>query len=621
MNEAQCSPVLPWAQWWVVLPLLLCSVAVAASKEGPTQWTWPVPKPVPGTWYEATVPDTLDLAERAEISLKVLTGALDPGANYEIYFYVRFRAKPPFMVHERTGLPTNNPKFAESIPMMRVMCGSDYNRQIETRMMECMVSATGEDGLYYALKRNRPWHGADEDFANLYGNVRFMLSMIAWHHLTGDAVWKGRIDTLVNRLAKIAAYKDDYAFYPTSNIGEWFSYGRKTGWLTNEEPSGHPTVLYIGPVLRGLARSLEVSDNPKAHELADRLSRFIIKPGHWQPEVVAKHVNGASRAQWKLHFHGWVAALRGLLRHAMLTGDADLMEFVRDGYDYSRSFGIPRIGFFPEITTEKTGCESCCIADMVALAIRLCDAGVGDYWDDVDRYVRNHLVEQQFIDANLLKKCSETGGSHKAQGPQETSDRVIERNLGCFAGRGMVDHDPNPAIMHCCTGNGTQALYYAWESIIRCNNGVAQVNLLLNRASPWMDVDSYLPYEGKVVLRNKQAKTVSVRIPRWVDRSKVRMERSDRVQAPVWSGRNVLCTDLASDAVITISFPAQERIEKAVLYGTEYTFTFRGNTVVDVKPRSRPPGCYPMYVRDHMQADKAPMKTKRRFVSRVILPW
>jgi len=42
---------------------------------------------------------------------------------------------------------------------------------------------------------------------------------------------------------------------------------------------------------------------------------------------------------------------------------------------------------------------------------------------------------------------------------------------------------------------------------------------------------------------------------------------------------------------------------------------------VDVKPRSRPPGCYPMYVRDHMQADKAPMKTKRRFVSRVILPW
>ena len=27
-------------------------------------------------------------------------------------------------------------------------------------------------------------------------------------------------------------------------------------------------------------------------------------------------------------------------------------------------------------------------------------------------------------------------------------------------------------------------------------------NLLLNRASPWMDIDSYIPYEGKVVLKN-----------------------------------------------------------------------------------------------------------------------
>ena len=31
------------------------------------------------------------------------------------------------------------------------------------------------------------------------------------------------------------------------------------------------------------------------------------------------------------------------------------------------------------------------------------------------------------------------------------------------------------------------------------------MNLLLNRASPWIDVDSYLPYEGRVQLKNKTA--------------------------------------------------------------------------------------------------------------------
>ena len=607
--------------WAGVVGVLCGHLPVARADGDAAKWKWPVPKEVKGTRYEATVPDTLDLADRAEISLRVLTGALDPELNYELYFYVRFRNKPPFMVHERTGLPTNNPKFAESLPMTRVMCGSNYNRDIETRMMESLVSAVGEDGLYYSLKADRPWHGAPEDFANLYGNVRFMLSMMAWHHLMEDPAWERRIGTLVDRLSEIAIYKDDYAFYPTSELGEWFSYGRESGWVTEEEPAGHPTILYIGPVLRGLARWEEMADDERARELADKLCRFVRKPVHWQAEADAKFIDGSSRAHFNLHFHGWAAALRGLLRHAMVTRDTDLMEFVRDGYDYSRNFGIPRIGFFPEITTEKTGCESCCIADMVALAIRLSDAGVGDYWDDVDRYVRNHLVEQQFIDSHLLKKCSETGGAHKAGSPQETSDRVIERNLGCFAGRGMVDHDPNPDIMHCCTGNGTQALYYAWESIIRYNNGLAQVNLLLNRASPWMDIDSYLPYEGKVVVRNKKAKIVSLRIPRWVDRSKLRVQRRGREEMPMWSGANILCTDLGSGEVITVSFPVQERLEKAVLYGTEYTFRFRGNTVVEVSPRSRPPGAYPMYVRDHMRADKTPMKRKTRFVSDVLLPW
>src|SRR5437763_2359304 len=38
-----------------------------------------------GERYEASVPDTLDLAERAEWGLNALTGCTDPHAAYEIY--------------------------------------------------------------------------------------------------------------------------------------------------------------------------------------------------------------------------------------------------------------------------------------------------------------------------------------------------------------------------------------------------------------------------------------------------------------------------------------------------------------------------------------------------------
>ena len=50
------------------------------------------------------------------------------------------------------------------------------------------------------------------------------------------------------------------------------------------------------------------------------------------------------------------------------------------------------------------------------------------------------------------------------------------------------------------------------------SSATAKVNLLLNRATPWLDAESYLPYEGKVVIRNKNAQRIYVRIPTWIDR-------------------------------------------------------------------------------------------------------
>ena len=41
--------------------------------------------------------------------------------------------------------------------------------------------------------------------------------------------------------------------------------------------------------------------------------------------------------------------------------------------------------------------EGCAVADMTLLAILLSDGGVGDYWDDVDQYVRNQLIEHQVL--------------------------------------------------------------------------------------------------------------------------------------------------------------------------------------------------------------------------------
>ena len=72
----------------------------------------------------------------------------------------------------------------------------------------------------------------------------------------------------------------------------------------------------------------------------------------------------------------------------------------------------------------------------------------------------------------------------------------------------------------CCNANAPVGLYEAWNSIVQYNQGLAQVNLLLNRAGLGRYRRSYLPYEGKVGFKIKTAKKLSVRIPTWADRGR-----------------------------------------------------------------------------------------------------
>src|SRR6516225_6207759 len=107
-----------------------------------------------GHFYEATVPDTLDLAERARIAINALTHLVVPETWYYDVQYVDFGPKgsPP----KPLGGFDITPKDARSIPWMRTMCGSDAFLDREYGMMKAMLSNVRDDGLlYYPIDGNR----------------------------------------------------------------------------------------------------------------------------------------------------------------------------------------------------------------------------------------------------------------------------------------------------------------------------------------------------------------------------------------------------------------------------------------------------------------------------------
>ena len=403
-----------------------------------------------------------------------------------------------------------------------------------------------------------------------------------------------------------------------------------------------------GNPLRALSQWSALTGDKDSRQLATKVARFMTKPGHWGTGEGPSMADPYEQAHWQGHFHWFATGVVGLTDYATTTNDVQLLRYLKSYYEYSRQFGIVRIGFFPAVVSPLaqrrnasqriyggTGQndEGCALADMLDIAMMLSAAGVGDYWDDVDSMVRNHLVEHQMLDRQRLKHIVAHSPQLEMQPKINNTENVIERNIGAFASCA------EPTKMYawwtmCCNANMMLALHKAWDAIVRFDEGLVQVNLLLNRASPWVDIDSYLPYEGKVVLKNKEAKRMSVRLPLWVDRNAVHCQVNGQEMPLRWLGRQLQLADLQPHDTVTITFPMVETTERHTerTYDTTYTCRFKGNTLIDIAPRpeefslqriSSDDGvftelnkemAYPLYLREHLKGKTAPTKEVTRYV-------
>ncbi len=607
-----------------------------------------------GRCYEAEIPDTLDLAQRAQLAVRGMLNTFDP-ALMTMFGLIYFNAKTPYLRHWSADIPLD-PKLAESLPLMRLMCGSDFMAPLEQAYRAELTSRI-DDGLYWdRYTPLRPWRniynnslelygaGREADFASIWGVARMIRALTAWHGANG-ADTAALSAALILGLRRIAVDKDDYSYYP--HRGGWhdgFVYPR-SGWIDTAEaerdregPEGSIT-CFQGHQIYAAAQLYALTGDPVAKDLAARLSRYVMKAKFWggtlaldpaNPTAVnivadAPFRDGSQFGHWTTHFHARAIALRGLLKFAMTCGDDRALEFVRSAYEFTMTQGIPRMGWI-NTYPPAVGCEGCALGDLVALAIRLTDAGAGDYWDDVDAIVRNQLAEQQITDVASLTTYCEAQPERPEQTEYPASyvctHDVVQRSLGVFFGSSRPTVITEPWVMHCCTGNATQGLYYAWEGALRENDDAAVVNLLLNRAGRSVDVHSHLPHEGRVVIAVKSSCRVSIRIPRWVDIGAVEIRSNGSVTSPERLGRYLTVRNLSAGDKLTVTFSIHERpasyvINKGTPAEESYDCIFRGSTLVSIRggPELKV-GDFPIYRgRESMRTDQKPTIKVTRFVA------
>ena len=588
-----------------------------------------------GERYDVLVPDTLDLQERATLGVNGLAGPTDPMADYELYWVVHFMANPSIMTHDWNDHV--QVKFMEALPLLRLASGSDQNPEVEQRWMEVMLHMQGPDGLLYWPKVGRPWCEIKvwgtpslpegDHYTVPYDDGRLLGALGVYHKLTGDRVWREAGERLVTGLGHLAVERGEGAFFPAVNFPLRAPIG--TGVSLPTSPVHDSFAAWA---IMGLAQFHRATGYEQARELAGKLARYLRGgssfydgEGGFLPDDLLRH-----RA--RAHFHHHVYGLLAMVEWAMTAADQEMMEFVRKGFEYGKANGNVLLGYFPEClgTPDLEHSEICEVADMLALALKLTEAGVGDYWDDVDRWTRNMFAEGQLLHTDWIARMPFAGreGARERDIPRsvidetyQTNERVAERNLGAFAGWPKANDwyvGAGPGIMHCCTGNGARAIYYVWENIVTHDSGKLRVNLLLNRASPWADVDSHIPYVGQVDVKAKQPVDLSIRIPEWVTPAEVRVRVNGTDRECGWQGRYAEVGKVNPGDVATMTFPIAERTDEMWIEKEKYTLVRKGNDVVAIDP----PGRYcPLYQRDHYRQNPTRWRSIERFVSKQLLYW
>ncbi len=603
-----------------------------------------------GQHYEALVPDTLDLQERAALAVNGLTGPTDPQADYEIYWRVHFRSNPPLMFHSIDDHV--QAKFWEALPLVRMVSGSEQNLDVQRRWLEVMLHMQGPDGLLYTPVQGRPWAlpqhpepassldalPTGDQFCTVGMVGRALATFALYALLDAAGPWRQAAQRLVDGLCNLAVAQDNYAYLPRNFVepGQTFS--------GEAQPPTAFRAGMAGWIIQGLSQCYRALRYEPALTLAGQMLRYLVQQGEFiapdgqflpdylPGEYVGEHPDFAADpfavARESAHFHAHTNGLMAALEYVEASGDQDFLDWTRQGYEYARGHGEPLLGWFPERIPSRVYAETsetCQVADMITCAIKLSLLG-DDRWDDVDRWVRNQLAENQLVQCDwIYRAAADLPQAHPAF--NETIENVPERNVGAFAGwpapNDWIYYPDHPhawtrGIMHCCTGNGARALYYVWDNILHYEDGHLRVNLLLNRASPWADVDSHIPYTGQVDVKVKQACDLSIRIPEWVRPEQVQCQVNGSQRDLGWQGRYALVGAVKPDDVATMTFPLEVRTDTVYIEQQRYRLVRKGNDVVVIDP---PGPNWPLYQRAHYRANQTRWKRMTRFIADTLIHW
>lgn len=563
------------------------------------------------------IPDTLNLADRAGIALNAMMGVADEDKGYIPFFSGFFASDLAWMSHGNWDYGSSHGRLVDSMTLVRAMTGTEEGREIENHYKENLLTFFKKDGLSYRHNNFteefvKSCDSKFEDSASMIDQRAVLLGLTTWLIDTEDEVIRQRADNHVAALKRIARKERNSWYYPASEYTQhgWPSFDAVVTRLCPD-----PCAMW-GRQVNPLIRYHQNTGNQDALELCDNFVANIVyrsgafgEDGSWNAGLGYR--NG--------HFHTRMGTIASIARYAEFTHDSFLMNWVKKCYDWGLS-KCTTFGWTPgDLEDQAYEHETCTLVDAIGTAITLAKNGYTEYWGTAERFLRNQLTEAQLLDTSWIKQAD----TKENDIPQErTYYKVADRLRGAFAGysapndfvySGMKGRGHIMDVQVCCVASGARGLYNGWNNIVTEERGRVSINMLLNKASKWLDIYSSLPHEGKLEITAKEdMKELCVRIPEYVPYGAVTIKRVINGEAQVISARDLpwikkcflKLDNVVKGEEIEVIFPVIKR--KTIETAVDETFetNWAGDNVISISPSGE---YYPLY-KDVKLLDKAPVR-------------
>ncbi len=522
--------------------------------------------------------ESFDILKSARLVRHYITNMVDKANDNLPYWLLLPNKKPAEAAHCRVDDAELVGSWYEGLVCAMQMLGGDEGDEVKQSLRRHLMKSWGEHGLRFC--EPYPWtHTVHASFHEM-GYILPAMNLITEEY-PDDEEAERRTAELIRGMRSLVTERKVRTFWSgdyieTEPIYEFPNdvYLKDGGFDLTRHTGRGEQAIRNALMLPALVRRWELKKDETALDLAVGLANYVLGPSRY--------------FNWKMEFFGHVHSAAwfayGLVYLGRLTENNNYIEKGKAIYDYIRSlsssFGwVPEYAQWHPITEEH--CETCCVRDMIICARELTKCGYDEYWNDVNLFARNMLMENQVRYTGYV-----TVDNTLPDGNGITYRDIDKRMIGGFTG----GSEPNSislnrfrSIAGCCVGTAPTALKTVWDSAITEENGVYTVNVPCNKETDAISLTSELPNRGKITVTAKKDCKAAFRLYEWMGKAPVLSVNGVEFKADLCGG--TAKAELKAGDVFELSFPMRTRRVKENVRGTDFRVVWRGCDVVDLLPR------------------------------------